>query len=133
GIIKKGRLGRLAYTVGDVLLGPIDDVFPTFFTPKTTGTVGAMILVTGLLSVFVSGVLDAEVLSFLGTGYDTVTRGLTLLYWMPLQYLWKEVPVSMTRLLEANHQGAGSLAAASAVLLGELIDAVGVENPNDLI
>jgi len=133
GLVEKQRLGRLSYSVGDVLLGPVDDVLPTFVSPKTTGTVGAMVLVTGFLSVFVSGVLEAEVLSFLGQSYDLVTVQLTRVYWITLQSLWEGAPVSLQRLLEASYQGAGSLAAAAAVLLGELIGAVGVDDPEDLL
>lgn len=133
GLIKKERTGRLAYTVGDVVLGPLNDVSPVAATAKVKGTLGAMVLVSGFLAVFISGVPNADILSFLGTAYDAVTRGLTLAYWLPLQYLWDGAPVSLGRLLEANHQGAGSLAAAAAVLLGELIDAVGVGDPSELL
>lgn len=132
-LVGKRRLGRLSYTVGDVLVGPVDDVVPLPFSTKTKGTVGAMLLVSGLLTVFASGVLDAAVLSRLGTTYERVTRLLTLVYWLPLDSLWADAPVSLEFLLEANQRGAGSLAAAAAVILAELTDAIGIGDPDELL
>lgn len=131
-LIKKERLGQLSYTVGDVVVGPVADVAPATPSAKLKGTLGAMLLVSGFLTVFVSGILDSQVLSSLGRGYEVVTYGLTLVFWIPLESVWDGVPVTVDRLLTANYQGAGSLAAATAVLLGELIDAVGVDTPDEL-
>lgn len=131
-LIKKERLGKLSYTVGDVVIGPVTDIAPATPSAKLKGTLGAMLLVSGFLTVFISGILDTQVLSSLGRGYEVVTYGLTLLFWIPLESVWDGVPVTVDRLLTANYQGAGSLAAATAVLLGELIDAVGVDSPEEL-
>lgn len=137
GLIQKQRLSELCVSVGDVLFGPINDLLPDIFNPETKsrlkGTVGAMILVFGFLTVFISGILNSEVLSFLGNSYNIATRFLTLFYLRSLQLFWDGAPITVDILLKANNQGAGSLAAASAVLLGELIDAVGIGDPDEAL
>jgi len=132
-LLEKERLGQLCFTIGDVLVGNVGDVTPFNFSAKTKGTVGAMLILGGVLTVFVSGVLDSEQLAVLGSTYETATRALTFVFWLPLQTFWADLPVEMVDLLSANNQNAGSLAAAAAVMLGELIDAVGVNEPQDLV
>jgi hypothetical protein len=132
-VLRKERLGLLSYVVGELILGNVADVTPLSFSGKVKGTFGAMLIVAGFLTLFVTGVFDSSVLSALGSAYDAATRGLTYVFWLPLRYLWGDLPVGVTDLFAVNNQNAGSLAAAAAVMLGELIDAVGVSDPDDLV
>jgi hypothetical protein len=93
-VIRRRRRGRVPSTVGDVLLGPVSDVVPTPVGERAEtrpkGTASPVLFLGAFLAIFVSGVLDADVLSVLGTADDAVTRGVTVRDWVPLQVLWSE-------------------------------------------